>query len=195
MLPLAISAGYTHPFAPDSITHDGVAASAEIRPQPVVSFGVSGTLYAPFEQSYTPSRAVFPLTTTYGTVSGFVKVFVLRGHEGAEDQQQRDTYDVYLLGGAGLLRHKPASVLDPEIRKFDYETSLALSFGIGLRYFVHRSLAIFADIRATSYLAQHENALVGTGNFRADRNTWLGERPMTVVVEPQIGVAFVPFAL
>jgi hypothetical protein len=192
MLPFAISAGYTHPFAADSISHDGIAASAEIRPMPVISFGVTGTLYAPFEQSYTPSPAVFPLTTTYGAVSGIVKVFVLRGHD--EEDHER-SYEVYLSAGAGVLRHKPVSVLDPEIRQFDYITSLSFSTGIGLRYFPHRSIAIFADIRAITFIAQHENGLVAPGAARADQATWLGERPLSVVVEPQVGVAFIPFSL
>lgn len=195
MLPLAISAGYTHPFTADSITHDGVVASVEVRPAPVISFGVTGTLYAPFEQSYHPSPAVFPLTTTYGAVSGVVKVFVLRGHQ-PNAPSAEDEYDVYLSGGAGVLQHRPVSVLDPEIRKFDdYATALTFSAGIGARYFPHRSIAIYADVRATSFVAQHENAFVALGGLRADPSTWLGERPLSVVVEPQVGVVFIPFSL
>ena len=87
-------------------------------------------------------------------------------------------YDLYILGGVGLMRTRPLAVVDPEVRSFDFDIRVAFNVGIGLRVFITRWLAVFAEIRDYMYLEQLESLdvalggspLSGTGRF--DAATW-----------------------
>jgi outer membrane beta-barrel protein len=81
-------------------------------------------------------------------------------------------YDAYIVGGVGLMRTRPVPVVDPEVRRFDFDIRIAFNLGIGLRVFVTRWLAIFAELRDYMYLEQLENLTVGLGDQRTDPTTW-----------------------
>lgn len=81
-------------------------------------------------------------------------------------------YDAYIVGGVGLMRTRPVPVVDPEVRRFDFDIRIAFNLGIGLRVFVTRWLAIFAELRDYMYLEQLENLTVGLGQQRTDPTTW-----------------------
>lgn len=81
-------------------------------------------------------------------------------------------YDAYIVGGVGLMRTRPVPVIDPEIRRFDFDVRIAFNLGIGLRVFVTRWLAIYAELRDYMYLEQLENLNVSLGNQRLDTTTW-----------------------
>ncbi len=81
-------------------------------------------------------------------------------------------YDAYIVGGVGLMRTRPVPVVDPEVRRFDFDIRIAFNLGIGLRVFVTRWLAIFAELRDYMYLEQLENLTVGLGQQRTDQTTW-----------------------
>jgi outer membrane beta-barrel protein len=81
-------------------------------------------------------------------------------------------YDAYIVGGVGLMRTRPVPVIDPEVRRFDFDIRIAFNLGIGLRVFVTRWLAIFAEIRDYMYLEQLENLSVALGEQRTDPTTW-----------------------
>lgn len=81
-------------------------------------------------------------------------------------------YDIYVLGGVGLMRTRPIPVIDPEFRSFNYDFRVAFNIGIGLRVFVTRWLAIFGELRNYMYLEQLENLEVALGPQRADVATW-----------------------
>jgi outer membrane beta-barrel protein len=81
-------------------------------------------------------------------------------------------YDAYIIGGVGLMRTRPVPVVDPEVRRFDFDVRIAFNVGIGLRVFVTRWLAIFAELRDYMYLEQLENLTVALGDQRTDPTTW-----------------------
>jgi len=110
-------------------------------------------------------------------------------------------WDSYIVGGVGLMRTRPVPVVDPEIRQFDFDWRVAFNVGIGLRVFVTRFLAIFAELRDYAYLERLESLEValGTGdcpgNFRNCPETWLDDSPsLTNNVTAHIGFTlFFPF--
>lgn len=81
-------------------------------------------------------------------------------------------YDAYVLGGVGLMRTRPVPVIDPEVRRFDFDIRIAFNLGIGLRVFVTRWLAVFAELRNYMYLEQLESLSVALGEQRTDPSTW-----------------------
>jgi outer membrane beta-barrel protein len=104
-------------------------------------------------------------------------------------------YDAYIVGGVGLMRTRPIPVIDPEVRRFDFDIRVAFNLGIGLRVFVTRWLAIYAEIRNYMYLEQLENLEVALGPDRADPATWAQSSPTFVNnVTAHIGLSiFLPF--
>lgn len=104
-------------------------------------------------------------------------------------------YDVYVMGGVGLMRTRPIPVVDPEVRRFDFGERIAFNVGIGLRVFVTRWLAIFAELRDYMYLETLESLEVALGADRDDPATWTQSSPAFVNnVTAHIGLAvFIPF--
>ncbi len=104
-------------------------------------------------------------------------------------------YDIYVLGGVGLMRTRPIPVIDPEVRRFDFDVRVAFNLGIGLRIFVTRWLAIFAELRNYMYLEQLENLEVALGVDRTDPATWSQSSPAFINnVTAHLGLTvFLPF--
>jgi outer membrane beta-barrel protein len=104
-------------------------------------------------------------------------------------------WDAYIVGGVGMLRTRPVPVVDPEIRQFDFDLRVAFNVGIGLRVFVTRWLAFFAELRDYAYLERLENLQVGLGEARIDSATWLDDSAsLTNNVTVHIGLTlFFPF--
>ncbi|MEM9195136.1 MAG: outer membrane beta-barrel domain-containing protein [Myxococcota bacterium] len=95
-------------------------------------------------------------------------------------------WDAYVLGGVGLMRTRPVPVIDPEVRQFEFDWRVAFNIGIGLRVFVTRWLAVFAELRDYAYLERLESLDVqedrGRGaagecpqDSRCDPNTWIDD--------------------
>lgn len=104
-------------------------------------------------------------------------------------------WDAYVLGGIGMMRTKPVPVIDPEVRKFEFDLRVAFNLGIGLRVFVTRWLAIVAEVRDYMYLEQLENLRVALGDKRQDPSTWTQGSPSFINnVTAHLGFAvFLPF--
>lgn len=104
-------------------------------------------------------------------------------------------YDLYVLGGVGIMRTRPLPVVDPEVRSFDFDIRVAFNVGIGLRVFITRWLAVFAEVRDYMYLEQLESLDVGLGAARSDPTTWTQSSPAFVNnVTAHIGLTFfLPF--
>lgn len=75
-------------------------------------------------------------------------------------------WDAYIVGGIGLMRTRPVPVVDPEVRRFDYDVRVAFNLGVGLRVFVTRWLAVFGELRNYMYLERLEALDVGLGPRR-----------------------------
>jgi outer membrane beta-barrel protein len=91
-------------------------------------------------------------------------------------------WDAYLVGGVGMLRTRPVPVVDPEIRQFEYGMRVAFNVGIGIRVFLSRWLAVFAELRDYMYLEKLEALNValdvpGEPSRRQDPNTWIADSP------------------
>lgn len=104
-------------------------------------------------------------------------------------------WDAYIVGGVGVMRTRPIPVVDPEVRRFDYDWRVAFNIGIGLRVFVTRWLAVFGEIRNYMYLEQLEALDVALGENRFRDATWTQDSPaFTSNVTVHLGLTFfLPF--
>lgn len=104
-------------------------------------------------------------------------------------------YDAYIVGGIGLMRTRPIPVIDPVVREFDFGERISFNVGIGLRVFITRWLAVFAELRDYMYLETLENLDVGFGAARNNPETWVESSPAFVNnVTAHLGLAvFIPF--
>ena len=104
--------------------------------------------------------------------------------------------DNCLVGGVGGLFTRPIAVIDPDNRKFDYEHRIAFNLGFGLRVFLNRWFSVIGEVRNYAYVEQLEATTVGsTQAQQTDPNTWVGEKPLTVNVQAQVGISiFLPFS-
>jgi outer membrane beta-barrel protein len=104
-------------------------------------------------------------------------------------------WDAYIVGGVGIMRTRPVPVVDPEVRRFDYDVRVAFNLGIGLRVFVTRWLAVFGEIRNYMYLEQLEALDVALGDRRFSAQTWTQDSPaFTSNVTVHLGLTFfLPF--
>lgn len=87
-------------------------------------------------------------------------------------------YDTYVVGGVGFMRTRPIPVIDPAIRTFDWDFRVAFNVGLGLRVFVARWFAVFAEIRDYMYLERLENLRVELGDARNDAASWTQSSPV-----------------
>lgn len=104
-------------------------------------------------------------------------------------------WDAYIVGGVGIMRTRPVPVVDPEVRRFDYDVRVAFNLGLGLRVFVTRWLAVFGEIRNYMYLEQLEALDVALGDARFSDTTWTQDSPaFTSNVTVHLGLTiFLPF--
>ncbi len=104
-------------------------------------------------------------------------------------------WDAYIVGGVGIMRTRPVPVVDPEVRRFDYDVRVAFNLGLGLRVFVTRWLAVFGEIRNYMYLEQLEALDVALGDARFSNTTWTQDSPaFTSNVTVHLGLTiFFPF--
>jgi outer membrane beta-barrel protein len=73
-------------------------------------------------------------------------------------------YDVYIEGGAGLIRTEPIAVIDPNNRKFTWNNLVNFDVGIGFRIFFTRWLAAILEVRDLIFFDKIENKTVATGD-------------------------------
>jgi outer membrane beta-barrel protein len=104
-------------------------------------------------------------------------------------------WDAYVVGGVGIMRTRPVPVVDPTVRRFEFDFRIAFNVGIGLRVFLSRWLAVFGEIRDYMYLEQLEALQVAIGADRFNSSTWAqGSPAFTNNVTIQLGLTvFFPF--
>ncbi len=86
-------------------------------------------------------------------------------------------WDAYVVGGVGTLRTRPTPVIDPEARTFSFDWRVAFNAGIGIRVFLTRWMAVYAELRDYPYLERFENVGVALGEQRFDNSTWYQDSP------------------
>jgi len=72
-------------------------------------------------------------------------------------------YDAFIEGGVGMIRTRPIPVIDPDNRKFDWNTLVNFDVGIGLRVFFNRWLAAVIEVRDIMYFEKIESLTIQTG--------------------------------
>jgi outer membrane beta-barrel protein len=76
------------------------------------------------------------------------------------------SYDAFIEGGVGIIRTEPIPVIDPDNRKFDWNTNINFDLGIGFRIFFTRWLAAVLEVRDIIYNEKIENINVATGSLQ-----------------------------
>lgn len=126
-------------------------------------------------------------------------------------------YDFYVMAGVGATRTRPIAVVDPEVRRFDWQTAIMFNAGLGVRVFLNRWIGIVAEIRNYIYPERLEALRIGTPGVqdappategetncmntggpacgsRYDANTWLGATALTDNVMIHVGLTMLfPF--
>jgi outer membrane beta-barrel protein len=113
------------------------------------------------------------------------------------------SYDAFIEGGVGVIRTEPIAVIDPDNRKFDWNTSVNFDLGIGIRIFFTRWLAAVLEIRDIIYPEKIENPQIATGSLSLppsdpssplNKDTWYDNNThITNNVQLQVGLsAFLP---
>ena len=111
-------------------------------------------------------------------------------------------YDAFILGGLGVIQTRPIAVIDPDNRKFDWNTFVNFDVGIGFRIFFTRWLAAVLEIRDIIYFDKLENLQVATNttapasspNSPLNQGTWYDSSThFTNDVQLQVGLSlFLP---
>jgi outer membrane beta-barrel protein len=106
-------------------------------------------------------------------------------------------YDLYVVGGVGMLSNRPIAVIDPDNRTFDSKMRLTIANpGLGLRVFFNRWFAATMEVRDYIFLDELENTTLQTTTAEAqDTANWYGDTKLTNHVQAQLGVSiFFPFS-
>ncbi len=179
------------------VSHTGVGLALNYWWTNVLAVGLSGTWYEGLEsrsdlnfQVQRSTRLGVPvneyqfgahLNFTYVPIYGKFSMF----------NEFIFQYDIYAVGGVGLMRTRPFPTIDRDVRKFDFDIRVAFNLGIGLRVFVTRWFAIFGEIRNYMYLEQVENLDIQLGATREDASTWTQSSPQFVnAVTAHLGLTF-----
>jgi outer membrane beta-barrel protein len=168
----------------------------------VLAIGLNGTFYQPFNsdsdfnfQNRRATRLAVPLNE-YQALGSFNFTYVPMYGKFSGFSHFIFHYDGYLVGGVGVLRSRPIAVIDPDNRKFDWNTNVTFSLGLGLRVFLNRWFAVTAEVRDYFYIEKLENTEVAsTQAAQRDPSTWFGEKQPTNNFQAQLGISiFLPFS-
>lgn len=108
-------------------------------------------------------------------------------------------YDAYIEGGLGIIRTKPEAVIDPDNRKFDWNTLVNFDVGIGLRIFFNRWVAAVVEVRDLMFFDKIESTTLAplmtapATNAQSQLNpaTWYDPNThFTNDVQMQVGLSF-----
>lgn len=83
-------------------------------------------------------------------------------------------WDMYLVGGVGMMRTRPIPVFDPAVRNFDWGTRVSFDAGLGIRVFLSRFLTMNFEFRDYIFLERYENTRIPIdANDRSNPDNWL----------------------
>ena len=105
-------------------------------------------------------------------------------------------WDVYLVGGGGVISTRPIAVIDPNNRFFNWKIKPAGNLGLGARVFFNRWFAAILEVRNYIFMDQLERLEPArTLAEQRDTSTWYGDDQFTIDVALQLGVSvFLPFS-
>ncbi len=184
------------------VTHPGPGLAVNYYLTNVLAVGLAGTYYQPFNgdsdfnfQNRRATRLAVPLNE-YQMAGFFNFTYVPMYGKFSGFNQFIFHYDGFLTGGVGAVRSRPLAVIDPDNRRFDWNTSVAMDLGFGLRIFLNRWFAATAQLQGFVYSEKIENTTVAaTVQEQRDPATWAPNSDLTVAIQAQIGVSvFLPFS-
>ncbi len=182
------------------VAHPGPGLALNYWITNVLAAGISGNYYEPFNsesefnfQTRRATRISVPLTEyRWNANLNFTYTPIIGKFSGFGDFIFQ--YDLYVVGGVGLISTRPIPVIDPDNRGFDWDTNIAFNAGLGLHIFFNRWLAATLEVRDYVFNDQLENTQIPPGSEQ-DPSTWYGETQLTNNVQAQVGVAiFFPFS-
>jgi len=124
-------------------------------------------------------------------------------------------WDLFVSAGVGIMRSRPITAIDPEIRTFGWNTNILFDASIGLRVFFTRSVGLTLELRNFVYPELLESTRTTNPNLPASQrllerdasgnsncaacrrnpNNWTGESSLTDNVMLSIGLTvFLPFS-
>jgi outer membrane beta-barrel protein len=180
------------------VSHPGPGLAINYYLSNVLALGVSGNYYGGLNvdsdfnfQNRRAARVATPLSE-YLVGVNFNMTYVPVYGKFAAFSDFIFNYDLYVVGGLGMMWNRPIAVVDPDNRKFDWKGDLSiLNPGIGLRIFFNRWFAANLELRDYIFIPKTENLKVGTTTEQQrDKNTWYGGSEFTNNIQAQIGVSF-----
>jgi outer membrane beta-barrel protein len=105
-------------------------------------------------------------------------------------------WDIWIVGGGGVISSRPIPVIDPDYRSFDFKIKPAFNIGIGARLYLARFLAVFFEVRDYIYAEEVESLVTYSDpNLRQRKSNWYDDdKKLTNNVMLQVGISlFLPF--
>lgn len=136
---------------PNSVTGGFVGADVSFRFNGYFALGLDGALYTPFNRS-AGSNPSYPLDETQYSANLDADFFLWRAR--ARPGEAAGAFELYLLGGFGILESRPIAVLDPADRYFFYNRLVDLSAGVGARLFIAERVPL--ELRNLLYFENRE---------------------------------------
>jgi len=184
------------------VSHHAPGLAANFYITEAMAVGVNGQYYEPFNgdsdfnaQVRRAARVGIPLTEyQWSAAANFTYVPASGKFSGFQNFIFH--YDVYVLGGVGVVSTRPIPVMDPDYRTFEFVPKVAFNAGLGIKIFMNRWFAAVLEVRDYIFIDQLESTEIPpTVGERQDPETWMGESSLTNNVQAQLGVSvFIPFS-
>ncbi len=143
---------------PNSVTGGFVGADVSFRFNGYFALGLDGAWYAPFNRS-AGSNPSYPLNETQYSANLDASFFLWPAR--ARPGEAAGAFELYLVGGFGILESRPIAVVDPTDRYFSYNRLVDLSAGVGRRAsFVGERVAVTLELRDLLYFENIENGRI-----------------------------------
>jgi hypothetical protein len=184
-LQLAITPAWAHSLLASSVSAEGIGLGIDVFPgrgRRRIGVSLVGALYEPFsrEQAAAPSHG--PMTETAGWATAEVRVVALKTR----------SVELHFTGGVGVVETRPVSLVDRGHRHFDFDSRLGYSTSAALRVALTRGVFLSLELRDVIYVEQRENLRIDA-KHPENPQTWFGDKLITNMVEPRIGLTFLLF--
>lgn len=182
---VAISPAWAHAFLPGSVSWEGIGLGIAVNPggraaNGRLAFALVGALYGPFSSEPRRQSVASRRNETLGHLSLEGRYAVLK----------RASVELSPVAGVGTVATRPVSLIDPELRRFDHDTRLAMTLGVVLNVRLAPHVLLGIEVRDLVYVEQLEAPVVSP-NQRADPTTWFGDKRLTNMIEGRVGLTFV----
>lgn len=184
-LQLAITPAWAHSLLGSSVSAEGIGLGVDVFPgrgKRRIGVSLVGALYQPFSREQAGAPSLAPRSETAGWASAEVRVVALKTR----------SLELHFTGGVVVVETRPVSLVDRNHRHFDFDSRLGYSTGAALRVALTRRVFLSLELRDVIYVEQRENPRIDA-KHPENPQTWFGDKPITNMVEPRIGLTFLIF--